>query len=84
MTGMFLVLLCSAAYSQTESAPNPADIIRRSVERDRRIHDARAAGLTRHQIADDERIFGRIARRNLKKQRARRKLVYRVLSKPRP
>jgi hypothetical protein len=36
MTGMFLFLLCSAAYSQTESAPNPADIIRQSVERDRR------------------------------------------------
>jgi hypothetical protein len=30
------LVFCCASYSQTESAPNPADIIRQSVERDRR------------------------------------------------
>ena len=31
-----LVLLRSAVYPQTESPPNPAEIVRQSVERDRR------------------------------------------------
>lgn len=36
MRWALFVVLCGAAYPQTETPPNPADIVRQSVERDRR------------------------------------------------